>query len=415
MKKSPIKIVVLGGGFAGIYTIKNLLKKFSEEEIDVTLIDRRNYFLFTPLLHEVATATIDDKIAVESIQSLISAKNCRLKVGNVKQINFEQKSVKTEFFTEEYDYLVVAMGSTVQTYGLEGVDEFAFTLKSLKDAIELKHKLIHNFQKASVMPKGELRSEMLTVCVVGAGPTGVELAGEISDFVDDVCKDYFETIDRSEVSLNIVNSRSKFLESNHPKLGKWTEEYLKKMGWNILLNHRVSKLEKHKVFFVNSETESLNAGIIVWAAGVKPNSFESDVEIEYDKGGRILVENSLQVKNMSNVFALGDIASHSVMLAQVAVQQASVVADNLESIIKTKKSESKLKLKEFKFNDKGFLMSIGKWNAVGEVYGVPIRGWWVWIFWHAVYFMKFISIPKKIKVLLDWMLHVFRSRDISSY
>lgn len=404
MKK---KILILGGGFGGVYVAKGLSKRINLKKFDITLVDERNYFLFTPLLHEAATATISDKIPVESIATLVSKKNVTWLVDKILKINFESKNVELKRTILNYDYLVIAMGATVQTYGVLGVEEFACTLKNLADAIKIKNKLIANFQKA-VLPNTSLtlRKKLLTITIVGAGPTGIELAGEISDFVDDVVKCYFKNIKKEDVTLNIVNSTDTLLPLNHPKLAKWSCDYLKKAGFNLLFSRQVKSIEFEKVNFVSGK--SIISGLIVWTAGVKPNIFETDVELEFDKQNRIIVNDYLLVKKQKNVMALGDIASGSPMLAQVAVQQADVLVDNLIQLINNKKPKIK-----FRFLNKGFLMSVGKWQGVGEIFRFPIKGPLVWILWHLVYFTKFISWNKRLKILIDWFLTFLVHRDIS--
>lgn len=404
MKK---KILILGGGFGGVYAAKALSKRISSKKYEITLVDERNYFLFTPLLHEAATATISDKIPVESIATLVSQKNVSWLVDKVIKINFKSKNVELKHTILSYDYLVIAMGATVQTYGVLGVEEFACTLKNLADAMKIKNKLIANFQKAVLPDTLEaVKKKLLTITIVGAGPTGIELAGEIADFVDEVVKCYFKNIKKEDVTLNIVNSSDILLPSNHPKLAEWSCEYLKKAGFNLLFNRQVKSIEFEKVNFVSGK--SLKSGLIVWTAGVKPNSFESDVELEFDKQGRIIIDDYLLVKNQKNVLALGDIASGSPMLAQVAVQQADVIVNNLIRLLSNKKPNIK-----FRFLNKGFLMSVGKWQGVGEIFRFPIRGPFVWILWHLVYFTKFISWNKRLKILIDWFLTFLVYRDIS--
>jgi NADH dehydrogenase len=404
MKKK--KIVVLGGGFAGIYTARNLARSL-KNKAEIIVIDKRNYFLFTPLLHEVATATIDDKVAVESIASLVSKEKLIWKVGKVQKVFTKKKIVKLDNFSQEYDYLVVSIGTTVNTYGIEGVEENAYRLKNLADAINLKHALIEKFQLAAISDSVKEKKKLLTFTIVGAGPTGIELAGEISDLARDIAKNYFHTIDFEDVTLNIINSSEAILPHHNPKLGKWVEQYLIDNNWKLIANCRVSKVGKESIEF--NDGSKMFSGLTIWTAGVKPNVIDFDVKLDLENG-RIPVSDSLAVKGLRNVYALGDIAAHSPMLAQVAVQQASVVAANIYRKISQKKGS-----KKFKFNNKGFLVSVGKWKAVGEIYGFAVRGWWVWILWHGIYFFKFISHSKRIKVLLDWSLNVFRSRDISSY
>jgi NADH dehydrogenase len=406
MKK---RILILGGGFAGIYLARRLAKKLSRAKFEIVLVDKRNYFLFTPLLHEVASATISDKVLVESIAKLLKFKNVEWKVGTVSKVNLANKNVLVDGQEIKFDFLAIALGSTVQTYGVKGVEEFALSLKDLADAIQLKNRLISNFEQAELLPIGSRKRKMLlSISIIGAGPTGIELAGEISDFVDEVAGTYFKSITKNEVVLNLINATEKLLPRNNPKLGEWCKNYLLESGYKIYSSKKVTEIELGVIKF--DDNTNLKSELIVWTAGVKPNSLDIDKAAEKDDGNRFIVDSYLRLKGQRNVFALGDIASGYPMLAQVAVQQAEMVARNFELIAQNKNPKFK-----FKFVNKGFLVSVGKWKAVGEVLGVPIRGPHVWILWHMVYFMEFISIPKKIKVLLDWILNVFVKRDISSY
>jgi len=402
-----IKIVIVGGGFGGAYVAKNLAVKL-KCCAEIILIDKRNYFLFTPLLHEVASATISEKVPVESLVALLNQKNISWKVGTVSKINLQTKTVETELFNESYDYLVLATGSGQNTFGIEGVEKFALPMKDLEQAIKIKEKLVENFQIANITDDLQLKKKLLTIAIVGAGATGIELAGELADFASEVSGKYFNSISRDEITLKLVNPTADLLPRNNPKLSLWVKSYLQELGWDLKVGS-IAKVKQDKLFF--ADETSLEAGIIIWTAGVKPNLPKFDSEVALDPSGRVLVDDNLLVVNQENFFGLGDIVntkSGLPMLAQVAVQQSEVVSNNIVKLV-SKKS----RLDKFSFENKGFLLSVGKWNAVGEVYGYPIKGKIVWILWHLVYFFKFISWNKKLKVAFDWLLNLFSYRDLS--
>ncbi len=402
-----IKIVVIGGGFGGLYTAKKLAARIKCSP-EIILIDKRNYFLFTPLLHEVASSTISEKVPVESLVALLNKRDIIWKVGTVKEVNLNSKKVVTDLFVETFDYLVVATGTGQNTYGIQGVIEHTYPMKDLEQAILIKDKLINNFEVANVTNDSSLKSKLLSIVIVGAGATGIELAGEIADFASEACNKYYSNINRADVTLTLVNPTDKLLPRNNPKLSEWVSEYLLELGWCFKFGS-ISKVIQEKVLF--EDESSLEGGLIIWTAGVKPNMLKFDKDLQLDNSGRILVQDTLQFIGYENVFGLGDVVntkSGLPMLAQVAVQQADLVAKNIVKLI-----DKKTKLSKFMFNNKGFLLSVGKWNAVGEVYGYPMKGKLVWILWHFVYFLKFISWNKKLKVAFDWLLNLFSYRDIS--
>lgn len=405
------KVVILGTGFGGIYTFLNLKKILDISLLDVTLVNSTNYFLFTPLLHEVATGGLNQTHVVESIREIMQGCPCDFYQANIESIDNVNKKINTTLGDISYDYLVIALGATTNFYGIPGADKSSFVLKNVEDAIKLKDKFIDVFEKASKIKDPVERKSLVSFAVVGGGATGVELAGEIAEFIyDTFAKFYGDLVKESEIYL--LNSGSELLAQFHPDLRKKSLDTLTKKGIKVILNCAVSEVTSQGVSLKDGKVLPLNN--VVWVAGVKPNTPKFLQEVELDKSGRIVVDEFLRVKKHSDIFALGDVASVTTkagalpMLAQVAVEESKTVAKNIAQSISGKPLKA---LKEFKL--KGSLVSLGQWNAVGDLFGFRVFGPHIWWLWRTIYLFKFISFAKKFKIALDWTYNIFCPRDIS--
>lgn len=407
------KVVILGGGFGGLYTYKGLYYHFNPDEIDVTIVNRSNYFLFTPLLHEVATGGIAHHQVVESIRQIIYKTNDTLHVAEVISIDPKQKIVKTSIAELPYDILIVALGATTNFFNSPGAEKYSFVLKNLDDALQLRTTLIESFEKASEIKDHEERKRELTFAVVGGGATGVELVTEISElFTNTFAKYYHTTIACSDISLYLVNSGPEVLGPFHPSLRAQALEVLKKSGIKVLLNTQVKEVTERGI--IVSDDTLIEAKHVVWAAGVKPNTPMFTESVAQDKGGRILVESTLQMKDHPEIFVLGDIASVTQadgrplpMLAQVAVRQGMHTGRNIKRSIKGKP------LLPFMYQSQGELASLGQWRAVANISGIRFSGAFAWFLWRTIYLFKFLSGSKRVKIVVDWTMNIFYPRDIT--
>ncbi len=407
------KIVILGAGFGGIYTYLHLRKKLKPSEADIILVNKTNHFLFTPMLHEVATGGLGHHQIVESLREIIYDSDTNLYVANIKSVDFDAKKVHTNVGDINFDYLVIATGATTNFYDIPGAKENAFTIKSLGEAIKLRNYFIDNFEKASKVKDAKERKKLLSFAIVGGGATGVEVAGEASDFFyKTFCKYYCQDIEAGDVNLYIINRGPELLPQFNPYLRKKALQALTKKKVQIKLNSGVTSIEKDHIRLSSGETLPVNN--VIWTAGVKANPPKINQEIATDSSRRLKVNQHLQIKDHPHIFALGDVASYEhqsgkplPMLAQVAVQQAKTVADNIAASIQQKP------LKSFKYHSKGELVSIGQWGALGHTLGVNWSGPIAWWLWRTVYLFKFISSSKKIKIAIDWTVNLFHHRDIT--
>lgn len=407
------RIVIVGGGFGGIYTLKNLHKIFhNKNEIKVTLVNENNYFLFTPLLHEIATGNINPENAIEPIQKVLGCCIDNLVVGKVLRIDNKNKKIETTEGMLDYDYLVLAPGAETNFYDIQGAEKYSYILKNLNDAIEIKNNFIDTLQLASKMDASEERRNLLRFVVVGGGPTGVEMVSEMQEFLKGTFSKYYNKELINDVSVILVHSGEELLPQFPKSLRGRALRILKRKGIEVRLNTKVVEVFEDGIKFVSRE--ELKTKNVIWVTGIKPTNLIFEEETLKDENGRIVVNKFLQTKNYSEIFAIGDVASFYLengeklpALAQVAVKQSNIVAQNIKKIIYQED------LMEYKHRSPGVLVSLGKWNALGEIYKFVIEGKFAWWLWRTVYLFKLISWQKKLKVVTDWTINIFSARDIS--
>ncbi len=398
MKK---RIVIIGGGFGGVYAAKHLARHASKN-LEVILISERNYFLFTPLLHEVATGSLSPTSVTEPLREIFRKGEVKIKIGWVNEINKDDGFVMLDGEQIEFDYLVIATGAKINDFGLPGVLENTIGLKSLEDAIEIRKKVIEIYERelTGVLNRKE---KLLNLVIIGGGPTGVELAAELDDFVSEIENDYKKSKKSGlRTKIYLINSADELLVQFPKSLRDEAKSILEKKRIGILNNFYVSKVEKGKIF--NREGEEIRADLIVWTAGVMPNT---------KNGQRLLTNEKLQVLGYENIFAMGDMGSISKltnplpMLAQVAVAEAPVVANNILALI------NKKPLQDFDFESKGLLVSLGKFKAVGQISRITITGFLAWFIWRTIYLFKFNSWKKRFRIMFEWTISLFSPRDIT--
>jgi NADH dehydrogenase len=417
-----MKIVILGGGFGGVYTLKYLHRFFHKrtlyqskarygaginEDIKLILFNKKNYFLFTPLLHEFATGSVSLENLVEPIREIIKCCDYEFVHGEVKRIDLERKIVELNESKLDYDYLVIALGSKTNFYNIPGAEENSFTLKSLDDAIRLRNHFIHMFEIASK----DQDEESLTFVIVGGGATGVELAGEMSDYFYKTFSKFYPKEIISKVKIILIERGNELIPQFSPKLRKIALEVLRKKNVEVILGKGVKEVGKD---FVKLDDETIiKTKTVIWTAGVEPNLPEIVGNVEKDNKGRLIVNEYLQVKNYENVFSIGDVCCYIQnqkplpQFAQVAVRQGKAVAKNIFNLIKNKP------LEKFVYRHQGDLISLGRFFAIGEIKNFTFSGFFAWILWRGVYLSKMISNKDKIKTFVDWLLNFFYPRDVT--
>ncbi len=412
--KEKTKIVIVGNGFGGTYTLKNLYKILKgRKDIEISLISEQNYFLFTPLLHEVATGGINPENIVEPIRKVLSHCFTNFYLGKAEEINLEKQTLKVNDMVLSYDYLVLAHGAETNFYGTPGTPENVFTLKSIEDAIKIKNKIITEVEHASHIEDEKEKQKALSFVVVGGGPTGVELAAEMEELIKENFAKYYKKTILKDSRVILVQKGPDLLPQFNKKIRAKSLSYLKKKGIHIMLNTEVKAVGKD--FITINNDEKIEANTIIWVAGIKPKTLNLIGEIEKSKDGRILVNEYLQTTKYKNVFALGDGACFVDQntglplpaLAQVAEKESKMVAKNIMLSLGGSNLES------FKYHSTGSMVSLGQWMAIGEVAHFSFWGHITWWMWRTVYLSKLISFRKKVRVALDWTIHLFATRDMS--
>ncbi len=429
------RILILGGGFGGIEALKHLQKVFQDDiRIDITIVSKDNFFLFTPMLPEVASGSVDIRHILTPIRTFCKrARFYEANVGSVDlkenkvQINYEigsDDSIKKYEQVLEYDYLLVALGGETKFFGNEEISKYSFTMKTVSDAMTVKNHIIEMLERADVEHENEeLKSRLMTFVVVGGGFSGVETIGEINDFIRESVNNYYHYIDADkDVKIILINSGNSLLPEVPEDLSKFTLEKLRENKVTVILNSRVSKATANSVILNDGVT--INTNTIIWTAGVKPSKVIESIEnCEHDqKSGKILTDQYLQIKNWDNVYAIGDCAlimdndtgKPYPPTAQHAIVQAKTATENLiYGINQHLKNKTKRTPKMLKYKTKGIMALIGKRNGVGVLFGIKLHGIVAWMFWRLYYLGNLPTLEKKIRVLLDWSIDALFKRDVT--
>jgi NADH dehydrogenase len=436
--KSMKRILILGGGFGGTAVLRKLQDRFQRDvTVDIAMVSKDNYLLFTPMLHEIASGMIETRHIVTPIRAFCN--RSRFYCANVENIDLENKHVlirsssatptdeskkDLEIDTKSlpYDYLVIALGSETKFFGMSDLQKNAFTLKSLNDAINLRNHIIYLLERsdqllpaASVHDK-ELQNRLLTFVIVGGGFAGVETAGEINDFIHDSAKDYYHNVDSKNIRIIIVQSGNRLLPEMSEKLAKFALQKLRNSGVEVILNRRVIEATQDRIK-LNDDTIILT-NTIIWSAGVAPGPLTSSLTCDHDdKTRKIIVDKYLEVSKYHGVYAIGDCAlimdpntgNPYPPTAQHAIREGSTAAKNIIASIDKKLDERKA----FNYKTRGTMASIGKRTGVGNLLGTQVQGFLAWWIWRNYYLANLPTIQKKIRVLADWTLDIFFKRDVT--
>jgi len=411
-------ILILGSGFGGLYTALHLEKKLRRaSNVEVTLVNRENFFLFTPMLHEVAAGDLDLTHIVNPVRKLL--RRTHFFNGDIKSIDLQSRKVVVTHADDDhdheltYDYLVLALGSVTNFYNLSGLADNAFTMKSLNDAILLRSRLIKNLEDADFECSCEDRSRLLTVAVVGGGFAGVETIASVNDFVREAIR-YYPHLNESELRIVLIEATGAVLPELGPKLGAYARDKLAARGVEFIMNTAVKSVSPDGI--VLSDDSIVRTNLLVWTAGVSPNPLLSLLDCAKERG-RVSTNEFLEVTDWPGVWALGDCAAvpdratgkSCPPTAQHALRQGKVVAHNIVAAINDRGQQA------FQFKTIGALASIGKRTGVARIMGVNFSGFAAWWLWRTIYLSKLPRFEKKVRVALDWALDLLFSKDLVQF
>lgn len=411
--KKP-KILIVGAGFAGVYTALNLQKKL-HAAADIELININNYFVFQPLLPEVASGTLSAQDAVVSLRAI--AKGVHIRQAEVISVDKENKSIKLlqgirrTVIDLPYDHLILTSGVDANSSFVEGMDAHALTIKNLSDAHHIRNHIIQRLEWADVTISPERKQRLLTFVVVGGGFSGVETMGEIVEMLHRALK-FYPNISKEELLPIIVQRDSVLLPELDEKLGRYTEKKFAKRGIKVVLNQGVTKVTARQVTLENGD--KIPCSTVISSIGNRPPEFIQSLKIPLFRQ-RIAVNQDLSVPNVDNIWALGDIAAVPLdkdceklapPTAQFAVQEAKFCADNLVATLEGKDT------KPFAYTPRGSLASLGSYSGVGELFGIKVSGMLGWMIWRAFYIMRIPGFATKARITLNWVFDYIFPRSI---
>lgn len=400
------KVAIVGGGFGGVYTARFLEKLVDGNQIEITLFNSSDYFLFTPLLHEVATGGLHPVHVVEPLREIFRKSRVHFVEDTIVSINEATKELRTKTCTFSYDYLVLAHGATTNYYGIKGAEENTFKLKDLRDAILLRNRIIESFEQAVKTRNKEEQKKLLSCTIVGGGATGVELATEIAEYMKKTLASYYvkDGFTADEIQITLITATTELIPQFPPRMRKDAEKAMHENNIKVITNGKVTSIEPGKLTFDTGTT--LESHTIIWVAGVTPNTLDVP-HLEKAPSKRIVINEFLQSSKDPHIFALGDASGTLPMLAQVASRQAEVVAHNIVSHLLNKP------LIPFAFKQRGLLISLGQWNAAGEIFGIHLTGPLMWWLWRTIYLFNFHSWRKRCAIAFEWTMNLFSPRDIT--
>lgn len=416
--QDPTRIVILGGGFGGLAAARELERLLPRDaRVDITLVNRDNFFLFTPMLHEVAASDLDLATIVSPLRRLL--KRTRLFIGTVEDIDIEAQTIAVAhaggLHQHElvYDHLVVALGAVTNFYDIPGLAERASSMKSLGDAIELRNQLIAQLEEADFECAAEVRKPLLTVLVAGGGFAGVETVAAVNDFVREAVR-FYPNITQQDVRVAVVHPGAFLLPELGEELGTYTQARLAERGVEVLLNTRVTGVNGSRTVLSNGV--ELDARTVVWTAGISANPMLDCIPCERSRG-RLVVNEYLQSPDKPNVWAVGDCAS--IMdpatgqtyppTAQHALREGACVARNIIAELSGRPKTA------FAFSTIGLLAAIGRRTGVANVLGFKFSGFVAWWLWRTIYLAKLPRLEKKVRVALDWTLDILFAKDLVQF
>jgi NADH dehydrogenase len=405
----PWKVVIIGGGFGGLRAAQNL----RSDLVDVTLVDRRNYHLFQPLLYQVATGSLSPGEIASPLRGVLSRQqNTRVLLGTVMDVDPESKQVTLQDGAVlEYDSLIIATGSQTSYFGHNDWPEWAPGLKSIEEAVTIRHKILYAFEVAERLSDPAQRRAWLTFVIVGAGPTGVELSGAIAEIARQTLRNDFRSIHPEEAEIILLDGLPRVLISFPEDLAEKATHSLGRLGVRVKCGAMVQHVDSDGLTIAsNGQTDTIAAKTVVWAGGITASPLgkilAARTKAETDKGGRIKVLPNLTVQNYPDVYVIGDLASAADEhgkplpgLAQVAMQGGVYAA---KSILRRVKGQPQLP--PFRYFDKGTLAVIGRASAVANTFGVHLSGFVAWLVWVLIHLMYLVTFQNRLQVFIQWAI-----------
>lgn len=400
-KDNTKRIVIVGGGFGGLQLANGL----KGTPYQVILIDKNNYHQFPPLIYQVASAGMEaSSISFPFRRNFQHRKNFYFRMAELRAIFPEKKLIQTSIGKVEYDYLVLAAGTTTNFFGNRNVERKAMPMKTVDEAMGLQNAILANIERAITCSTQQEQQELLNVVIVGGGATGVEIAGVLSEMKRTILPHDYPDLDPSLMNIYLIEAGNRLLAAMSPESSAAVEKYLREMGVNILLNKRVEDYEGHKVLLADGS--SISTRTFIWVSGVAAQAVGHLGTEHLGRGRRIRVDMFNRVQGLEDVFSIGDqclvegdeaYPGGHPQLAQVAIQQGNNLAKNFRRLLKGKD------LKPFRYKNLGTMATVGRNKAVAEFAHIRLKGFWAWLMWLVVHLRSILGVRNKAVVLLNWM------------
>lgn len=394
------RVVIVGAGFAGL----TLAKKLSPKYFQVVLLDKNNYHQFQPLLYQVATAGLEPSSISFPLRKIFQKrKNVFIRIAEVKSVDTQNNFVQTSIGDIGYDYLVLANGAETNYFEMNDLQQNAFSMKSVSEALLLRNTLLQNYEQALTSKSEEERSALLNIVIVGGGPTGVELAGAIAEMKDKILPKDYPELNFGQMNIYLVEAAPRLLNGMSETSGKKVEQYLSDLGVHVKTGISVKNYNGHAASLSNNNT--LYTRCLIWAAGVKGAALNGLPGASVLSNKRILVDEFNRIEGLQNVFAIGDVSlmrtglyqKRHPQVAPVAMQQAGLLAKNLLN------TQQKKELKPFVYKDKGSMATVGRNLAVAELGKIKMKGFIAWVVWMMVHLMSIIGVKNRLFILINWI------------
>ncbi len=398
------RIIIVGAGFAGL----TLAEDLENTDYEVYLIDKNNYHQFQPLMYQVATARLEPASISFPLRKVFQrSKNVKIRIADVLSVETKNKCLKTSIGDFSYDYLVLAYGCKTNYFGNKNLENCAFPMKSVPEAIQLRNRILQTFEDAVVTKNPEELQYILNFVIVGGGPTGVELAGALSEMKKNILPKDYPDKDFSKLTVYLLEGSPNVLNAMSDDSKKASRKYLEDLGVIVKTGTVVENYNGRTVSLKNGET--IEAKNVIWAAGVTGNQIEGIPEASITRGNRLIVNRFNEVEHLKDVFAIGDIAYMTTpkyvnghpQLAAVANEQAKVLAKNFKLQTKNKPR------KEYEYHDKGSMATIGKRKAVVDLPNFSFQGRFAWFTWMFVHLMLILSVKNKLTIFVNWAFSYF--------
>jgi NADH dehydrogenase len=396
------RVVIVGGGFAGV----TLAQKLSTKDFQVVLLDKNNYHQFQPLFYQVAMAGLEPSSIIFPFRKIFQKSGKYFRLAKVLEILPHKKAILTDRGLVNYDYLVLAMGATTSYFGNKEIQEKTIPMKSVKEAIKLRNRILEDYENALTCIDHRERQSYLNVVIVGGGPTGVELAGALAEMKKYILPKDYPELNTEIIEIFLIEGNSRLLKSMGQNSSHDALKYLENLGVKVMLNTRVESYNGNEV--ITKDEKKIHTKKVIWAAGIYGVSIDGLPKDDMSPSGRYLVNNYNQLEGEKDIFILGDLAQMKCekypnghpQVAQVAIQQASLLATNL---MRLSQSYQDCQPTEFTYNDLGSMATVGRHAAVAEIKGFYIKGTLAWYLWLVVHLKSILGVKNKVFVLINWI------------